>query len=122
MTTFQIANIRDEIRDGAQDDGYRVLVDRLWPRGVSKEKAALDEHRKEIAPSNELRKWFGHDPDRFEEFAARYREELDASGAAETFAHDMAGHDLVTLLYGAKDREHNQAVVLKQVLDELGGA
>lgn len=121
MTTFQIANIRDDIREGSADSGYRVLVDRIWPRGVSKERAGLDEHRKEVAPSNELRKWFGHDPVRFDEFTAHYRAELDASGAAETFARDMAGHPLVTLLYGAKDHERNQAVVLKQVLEELDG-
>lgn len=119
MTTFQIANIRDDIRDGASG-GYRVLVDRLWPRGVSKARAALNEHRKDVAPSDELRRWFGHDPARFDEFSARYREELEASGAARAFAHDVAGHDRVTLLYGAKDHEHNQAVVLKEILDEIG--
>lgn len=115
MTAFTISNIRDE--QGA--DNYRVLVDRLWPRGISKERADLDEHRKDVAPSPELRKWFGHDPARFEEFAARYRAELDESGAAEAFAQDMAGHDAVTLLYAAKDREHNHAIVLKQALDDL---
>ncbi len=122
MTTFSVLNIRDGLagKDGRPPaGGYRVLVDRLWPRGISKERAALDEHRKEVAPSTELRKWFGHDPARFDAFADRYRRELAASGAARDLLEATADRDAVTLLYDAKDREHNNAVVLKAVLDDL---
>ena len=98
------------------DDGARVLVDRIWPRGVSKDKARLDLWLKDVAPSTELRMWFGHDPERYAEFKARYEGELaDNPAVAElrAFARD---HALVTLLYGARDEEHNQAVVLAGIL------
>ena len=99
------------------DDGFRVLVDRLWPRGVSKEKAALDLWDKDIAPSNELRLWFSHDPAKWEEFKKRYREELDsAPDAVNLFKKALSGQKKVTLLYGAKDPAHNQAVVLQEYL------
>lgn len=101
----------------AKDDGFRVLVDRLWPRGVSKEKAHLDLWLKEIAPTDALRKWFGHDPKRWTEFAAKYRKELagkaDLTAQVKKLARD---HENVTLLYAAHDASHNQAVVLQQVL------
>lgn len=99
-------------------DGYRVLVDRLWPRGVSKEKAALDIWLKEIGPSNELRKWFGHKPERFEEFTARYTAELQTNPAAQELRNIIAGHKVVTLLYSAHDPEANQAVVLQKFLEQ----
>jgi uncharacterized protein YeaO (DUF488 family) len=97
-------------------DGFRVLVDRLWPRGISKERAALDLWMKEIAPSPELRLWFGHDPERWTEFQSRYRAELKEhdSDIAELRSHAHKG--TVTLLFGARDVEHNEAVVLKEVL------
>lgn len=98
-------------------DGYRILVDRLWPRGISKEVAALDEWRKEIAPSNELRKSFGHEVTKFEVFASSYCKELDENDDAKAFAafcKKMLVQKNVTLLYGAKDNEHNNAVVLAQ--------
>jgi uncharacterized protein YeaO (DUF488 family) len=104
--------------DAANNDGYRVLVDRIWPRGISKEKAKLDEWMKEIAPSTELRKWFGHDSDKFEEFKKRYKDEL---GEHEDLLDQLAEKSTekkVTLLYGAKDEEHNQAAVLETVLKE----
>ena len=101
----------------APDDGYRVLVDRLWPRGLGKERAAVDEWFKDVAPSTELRRWFGHDPQRFDEFAARYRAELEGSDALAALRALCAEHDRVTLVYGAKDTEHNQAVVLRGLLD-----
>jgi uncharacterized protein YeaO (DUF488 family) len=98
------------------DDGYRVLIDRVWPRGVSREAAQLDEWSRELAPSNELRKWFGHDPRRFEGFRARYREEL-AGHADKLDALRARGADTaVTILYAARDREHNNAVVLAELL------
>jgi len=100
----------------AGTDGFRVLVDRLWPRGVSKERAALDLWMKTVAPSPELRQWFGHDPKKWSEFQQRYRAELREHGAelAELRAHARKG--TVTLLFGARDVEHNEAVVLKDVL------
>lgn len=100
----------------AAEDGRRVLVDRLWPRGVAKEAAHIDEWLKEIAPSDELRKWFGHDPARWEEFRRRYREELQGHGELLEGLRKEAGQGSVTLLFAAKDIECNNAVVLKEVL------
>jgi len=99
-------------------DGYRVLVDRLWPRGLTKDKAAIDTWLKDIAPSTELRKWFAHDPAKFSEFSTRYLSELDNNPAAKTLFDLQAQHAVVTLVYGAKDPKVNQAVVLR---DFLGG-
>ena len=99
----------------SSDDGTRVLVDRLWPRGVRKEKARIDVWLKEVAPSTQLRKWFGHDPDKWPEFQKRYRAELKGSAAlAELRKLARQGH--VTLVYGAKDKDHNDAVVLAKLL------
>ncbi|WP_270239691.1 DUF488 domain-containing protein [Kocuria marina] len=111
MARLYIHRIRE---DAAQDDGARILVDRLWPRGVSKDHAALDHWFKGVAPSDELRQWFGHDPDKFDRFAERYREELDedASGEVVELKHLLRDVDSATLLYDAKDEEHNNAVVL----------
>jgi uncharacterized protein YeaO (DUF488 family) len=98
-------------------DGWRVLVDRLWPRGLRKDAARVDEWMKEIAPSNALRKWFGHKPERWFEFQKRYRAELSAKKTAIESLHSWEQeHRTVTLLFGAKDEEHNQAVVLRDVL------
>jgi len=98
-------------------DGYRILVDRLCPRGISKEKAKIDLWLKEVAPSNELRKWFGHDPERFNEFTERYKAELQASGALEELRHVIQEHPDATLLYAAHDEQHNNAVVLQELLE-----
>ncbi|MEA5455276.1 DUF488 domain-containing protein [Sinomonas sp. JGH33] len=100
---------------------YRILVDRVWPRGVSKEKAGADLWLKEVGPSAELRKWFGHDPERFDEFASRYRAELDGSGALAELKAAVSEHEKVDLVYSARDEEHNQAVVLRDVLTGRGG-
>ena len=97
-----------------------MLVERLWPRGLSKQRAAVDLWLKEIAPSPELRKWFGHDPEKFAEFTRRYRAELDNSGAAELQTLLDAARQPITLLYGAADRSHNQAVVLAEWLRDQG--
>lgn len=94
------------------DDGYRMLVDRLWPRGVSKQRAELDEWAKDLAPSTELRVWFDHDPARFDEFAHRYRAELDGNPAVEA----ARAHERLTLLYAARDPQVNHAVVLRDYL------
>lgn len=101
-----------------EDDGYRVLIDRIWPRGISKENAKLNEWKKDIAPSNELRKWFNHEPELYPEFNKRYREELSSQGEAISELLKIARSQKLTLLYGAKDESHNQAVVLKEVLEE----
>lgn len=100
------------------EDGWRVLVDRLWPRGLSKNKAAIDYWDKEIAPSNELRHWFSHDPAKWDEFKSRYRKELDAREEFEKFLREVANRDTVTLLYAAKDTEHNNALALLEFLQK----
>ena len=98
------------------DDGLRVLVDRIWPRGISKAAAAVDLWLKGVAPSTELRTWFGHDPERMAEFTARYRAELDANPAAAELRGLATDHDRITLVYSAHDERHNQAVVLAAYL------
>ncbi|MER9019362.1 DUF488 domain-containing protein [Mesorhizobium sp. M0898] len=100
----------------APDDGQRVLVDRIWPRGVRKEDAALTLWLKDIAPSNGLRKWFGHEPARFAEFQRRYRDELDRNGEAVAELRALLREGKVTLLYGAHDEAHNNAVALASYL------
>lgn len=116
MTTRQQVHVRSVRDEPASGDGYRVLVDRVWPRGVSKEAAVLDEWLKEIGPSTDLRTWFGHDPEKFAEFARRYAEELEGSDEWQRLQDLVAEHGRVTLLFGAADREHNQAVVLQDLL------
>ena len=115
MTRYKIERIYEST---APDDSYRVLVDRLWSRGISKERAALDEWNKEIAPTDELRKWFNHDPEKFPEFSCRYMKELDNNPTAAEAKNNWSKQSTVTLLYGAKDTEHNQAVVLKKWLED----
>lgn len=101
----------------ASTDGYRVLVDRLWPRGVSKSQAKLDLWLKDVAPSPGLRQWFNHEPAKFEQFSARYKAELATNPAMAKLTEIIKRNPTVTLLYGAKDEEHNQAAVLKNYLD-----
>ena len=100
----------------APADGYRVLIDRLWPRGVSREQAELDEWDRELSPSAELRKWFGHEPSRFEEFRRRYVEELQEDRRRIAGLRRRAREGTLTLVYSARDTEHNDAVVLAEVL------
>ena len=97
-------------------DGYRVLIDRLWPRGVSKERAKLDEWEKELPPSHRLREWFGHEPSRFAEFRMRYIAELRNARPRLTELRRRANDGTLTLVYSARDTEHNDAVVLAEVL------
>jgi uncharacterized protein YeaO (DUF488 family) len=100
----------------AATDGSRVLIDRIWPRGVSREEAHLDEWARELAPSGELRRWFSHDPDRFAEFRRRYRAELAAQEAKLRELRRRARQGTLTLVYAARDTEHNDAVVLAELL------
>ena len=102
-------------------DGARILVDRVWPRGFSKERARIDEWRKELAPSTVLRKWFGHDPAKWTEFRKRFRTELTQSGMMDELMKlaRLSRKRTITLVYSAADEEHNQAVALKEWLDEL---
>jgi uncharacterized protein YeaO (DUF488 family) len=97
-------------------DGHRVLIDRLWPRGVSRDRAKLDAWERELAPSKELRQWFGHEPERFDEFRRRYIEELDSQRPRLTSLRRRARDGTLTLVYAAHDAEHNDAVVLAEVL------
>ena len=99
-----------------KSDGTRILVDRLWPRGVTKAEAGLDEWVKEVAPSAELRKWFGHDPDRWDEFRRRYRVELERQAELLKDLRRRACDGPVTLVYSARDEIHNDAVVLRDVI------
>ncbi len=98
------------------DDGARILVDRLWPRGLSKNAARIDRWVKDVAPSNSLRNWFGHDPAKWEEFRRRYIQELRNNRGSVTSIQELLRGEAVTLLYGARDEKHNNAVVLKEYL------
>jgi len=118
MSRIRIKRVYDK---PLKKDGYRVLVDRLWPRGISKEQAAADEWEKELAPSATLRKWFGHDPGRWEEFQTRYKAELDKNKAVDLFIKTHKKKKIITLVYGAKDEYHNQALLLQQYLEEKAG-
>ena len=102
----------------AKDDGERILVERLWPRGVTKDQAKIDLWLKDVAPSAELRKWFGHDPDRWAEFRQRYRKELKQKADLIKLLKRKAREGTITLIYAARDEEHNSAVVLKQLLQK----
>lgn len=111
--------IKRVYEDVANNDGYRLLVDKIWPRGVTKEAAQLDEWNKDLAPSDELRKWFDHDSDKFDDFKKRYKKELKDKQEDLDRIKEIAQDKQVCLLYGAKDQEHNQAVVLKDLLEGL---
>ncbi|HLW32492.1 MAG TPA: DUF488 domain-containing protein [Aequorivita sp.] len=102
----------------SKDDGFRILVDRIWPRGVSKEAAQLAEWIKDIAPSTALRKWFDHKEERFKEFSEKYKSELKNSSDLVQKILDIAKENPVMLVYSAKDEKHNQAIVLKSFLEE----
>jgi uncharacterized protein YeaO (DUF488 family) len=111
--------IKRVYEDVANNDGYRILVDKIWPRGVKKEDAKLDEWNKDLAPSDELRKWFDHDPDKFDEFSERYKKELKDQKKEQERIKEISKDKRICLLYGAKDEKNNQAVVLKEVLEAL---
>ena len=113
-----MVRLRRVYEEPSPEDGTRVLVDRLWPRGLTKEKAALDEWVKDVAPSNELRKWYGHDPAKFDEFRRRYERELDGpeQSAALGGLRDTASQQTVTLLTATRDIDHSEAAVLAGLL------
>ena len=115
MKSISIKRIYDDATD---KDGYRVLVDRLWPRGISKEEAKLDEWLQDIAPSTELRKWFDHQEERFSEFSKRYKAELNLKKTEIEKLKAVAEKRPITLLYSAKNEEFNQAIVLRDYLTE----
>lgn len=112
--------ILQRIYDEEQKSGYRVLADRIWARGISKEKAALDEWCKDLAPGTELRKWFAHDPEKWESFGKKYKRELAGKREEAKALLKRAGKKKLVLLYGAKDTEHNHAIVLKEFLEGVG--
>jgi uncharacterized protein YeaO (DUF488 family) len=99
-----------------ENDGTRILVDRLWPRGLTKEKAKIDLWLKDVAPSTDLRKWFAHDPAKWTEFQARYKDELKQHNEQLSQLKQEAAKGPVTLIYGARDQEHNEAVILQKLL------
>ena len=103
----------------SEEDGVRILVERLWPRGISKEKAKIDEWLKELSPSPALRKWFGHDPEKWEEFQKRYRNELDQNQEMAKDLKRRARGKTVTFVYAARDEEHNSARLLKEYISKL---
>jgi uncharacterized protein YeaO (DUF488 family) len=111
---FRLKRVYEE---PSSEDGYRILVERLWPRGLSKERAAVDLWLKDVAPSPELRKWFNHDPAKWKEFQRRYREELKDKKEAVKLLKEKGKEGTVTLVYAAHDEEHNGALALKQILE-----
>jgi uncharacterized protein YeaO (DUF488 family) len=112
--TIRIKRVYEE---PSEEDGTRILVDRIWPRGLTKEKAQVDLWLKEIAPTNDLRKWFAHDPAKWTEFKTRYQAELKHNPAQMALLHQAIFKASATLLYAAKDTDHNEAVVLLEVLN-----
>lgn len=104
--------------DPSEKDGFRILVDRLWPRGLKKEDAAVDQWAKEIAPSSDLRKWFNHEQEKWQDFRRRYKAELEENEALKDLMEHIKSSKQITLLYAAHDEEHNHAVVLKDFLEK----
>ncbi len=116
MTQIVLKRVYEE---SSPEDGYRVLVDRLWPRGISKEKAHLDEWNKDLAPSTELREWFHHDPTKWDEFSKKYTLELQENNFGPEFLKRLKNQEKITLLYGAKDEQHSHPLVLRDYLMKL---
>ena len=122
MTAAPVIGIARAYDDPGETQGARLLVDRVWPRGVSKDELHLDEWIRDVAPSTELRKWFGHDAERWDGFRTRYRAELDANADAVARCLEWMRRGRVVLVYGARDRDRNQAVVLRDYLLERSEA
>jgi len=117
MERHAIVNVKRAYESPGPHDGYRVLVDRLWPRGISKAEASINEWWKEFAPSTGLRKWFGHDRAKWARFKQQYTNELEANREEVARCVNGAGHGPITLIYGAKDKQHNHAIVLKEFME-----
>ena len=113
---LKIKRIYDEYEIG---DGKRILIDRLWPRGIKKEKSHVDVWAKELAPSTDLRKWFGHEPKKFSEFKKRYKKELENEKDYLKKIKNISSKNNITLLYSAKDKKYNNVVVLKEILNKI---
>ena len=109
-------NLKRAYEPPAADDGTRILIDRLWPRGISKERAAIDQWMKDISPSTELRKWFGHDPARWNEFRRRYAQEVHKNSDLLDQLRSLARQGPITLVYSAHDEKHNDAVELRELI------
>jgi uncharacterized protein YeaO (DUF488 family) len=116
--TIRLERVYDYLQRTRRDGEYIVLTDRLWPRGIRKEALAIDEWNREVAPSPELRKWFGHDPGKWHEFSTRYRRELMACDRELERLRQIADSHTLILLYAARDQQHNHPVVLKAVLED----
>lgn len=114
--TIQTKRVYEETNES---DGYLILTERLWPRGVSKDRAALDRWMKSVAPSHDLRKWFDHDPEKWEEFKERYRRELFGSEAVDELLDLIEQHETVTFVYASKNQTHNSTMLLKEFLEDL---
>lgn len=112
---IKLKRIYDE---ASPDDGRRIYVDRLWPRGLKKENVRMDEWLKDLAPSSELRKWYGHDPSKYEEFKQRYIRELAPKSQILERIRKEGRKDMITLLFSARDTEHNNATVLKEIIGQ----
>jgi uncharacterized protein YeaO (DUF488 family) len=119
LTLMSIIKIKRIYAPFEKSDGFRILVDRLWPRGISKADAHVDKWMKEIAPSAELRKWFNHEPAKWDKFRGKYVEELHHAPALTELREELKRHDTITLLYAAKDEQFNQAVVLKDFIGKM---
>jgi uncharacterized protein YeaO (DUF488 family) len=112
-------NIKRAYEKSSKDDGFRVLIDRLWPRGISKKEAKIDYWAKEIAPSTELREWFSHDPEKWSEFKKRYFKELGKHPEEISFLIKKAGENKVTLVFGSKEKKFNNAAALVEYLENI---
>lgn len=115
-----LERVYDYLKRSKNDDEYVVLTDRLWPRGIKKEVLDIDEWNKRVAPSSELRRWFGHEPQKFPEFSERYTDELKQQTMELERLRAIAAEQILTLLYAARDCEHNHPVVLKTLLERKG--
>lgn len=116
MTHIKLKRIYEK---PSADDGFRVLVDRLWPRGISKEKAKVQDWEKDLAPSNELRKWFNHQPERWESFTEKYWAELLKNNPGKDFLEKNRTQKTITLIFAGKDTEHSHTIILKEYLEQL---
>jgi uncharacterized protein YeaO (DUF488 family) len=122
MTTELDIRLKRAYEEPSEGDGTRILVDRIWPRGVARDDAALDDWFRDVAPSDELRTWFGHEPSRWREFRRRYWEELDEMPEPVERLEGLARKGRLTLVYGARDEEHNNARALKEYLERASAA